>query len=815
MPSMRKAPVTCCSPSTFYPSRMRLCKRIGGIKANSKYCTSYQKTDFMKVSIEKQTIIGFSLASAVLVSINALSFWSFKNHREIANWVAHTHEVRRNIESTLANMSEAETGERGYLITGDKDYLNVYFNGVNSINQQIQKLYNLTADNLHQQRRLHTLKPLITQRLTVLSQMIKLRQDQGFEAARVRIKTSQGKESMARIRQVLLDMEDEESRLLKQRLNKQQAAVRTQNIIFSTGILFNLVVFYWLYHAICREMQGRKQAQEALQNVNEQLELRVKERTAALEEANRTLSAEIIAHQQAEVALQESYDLLRTVIDASPHPIFVKDLQGRYVFMNVAGASRFNKSVEEILGQDSSMLFPPEVCAKFQADEQRVFTTGQAETIEETIPIGSEWRIYFTTTNIYYDSEGKRKGIVGFARDITHFKQAQEKLRQANEELEQRVQLRTVQLEKANAALTETEARLRLFIENVPLAVAMFDREMRYLATSQRWQQDYRLGEQDMIGRSHYEVFPEIADRWKAIHQRCLAGVTAKFEENYFSCPNSPLIWERREIYPWRDGAGEIGGIVVFTENITQRKEAEEKLKAANAELARSNTELEQFAYVASHDLREPLRKIKSYTELLAEDYQSQLDTKADKYMAYITDGAERMQALIADLLTYSRVGKGELTKEPVSLESVVNRILTDLSLAITENNARITFELLPTIDANFHQMVQLFQNLITNALKFRSVAPPEILIQAELKQGQWLFSVKDNGIGIKPQYLERIFVIFQRLHSRDKYPGTGIGLAICRKIVERHGGQIWVDSEERIGTTFYFTFPCKSTFLN
>ncbi|HEY9666663.1 MAG TPA: CHASE3 domain-containing protein, partial [Coleofasciculaceae cyanobacterium] len=696
----------------------------------------------MKVSIEKQTVIGFSLASAVLVGINALSYWSFKNHRAIASWVAHTHEVRQNIESTLAKVSEAETGQRGYLITGDKDYLNVYFDGINSINQQIQNLHNLTVDNPHHKQRINTLQPLITLRLAALKQIINLRQDEGLEAALARVKTSQGKEIMARIRQVLLEMENEENRLLKQRLNRQQAAVRTQNLVFSTGIFFNLVVFYWLYHEICREMQGRKQAQEALQNVNEQLELRVQERTAALEEANRTLSAEIIAHQQAEVALQESYDLLRTVIDASPHPIFVKDLQGRYLFMNVVGASRFNKSVKEILGQDSSKLFPPEVCAKFQTDEQRVFTTGQAETVEETVPIGSEWRTYLTTTNVYCDSEGKLKGIVGFARDITHFKQAQEKLRQANEELEQKVQARTAQLEKANAALTQSEACLRLFIENVPLAVAMFDREMRYIATSQRWQQDYNLGEQEMIGRSHYEVFPEIADRWKAIHKRCLAGVTAKFEENYFPRPDSIPVWERREIYPWRNSSGDVGGIVVFTENITQRKEAEEKLKAANAELARSNTELEQFAYIASHDLREPLRKIKSYTELLAEDYQSQLDGKANKYMAYITDGAERMQALIADLLTYSRVGKGELEKEPVNLKSVLTRIIQDLSLTIQENNACITFEPLPTIEANVHQMVQLFQNLIANALKFRSETPPKILIQAELKHGQWLFSV-------------------------------------------------------------------------
>ncbi|MBD0304089.1 MAG: hypothetical protein ICV85_18575, partial [Tolypothrix sp. T3-bin4] len=216
----------------------------------------------------------------------------------------------------------------------------------------------------------------------------------------------------------------------------------------------------------------------------------------------------------------------------------------------------------------------------------------------------------------------------------------------------------------------------------------------------------------------------------------------------------------------------------------------------------------EQFAYVASHDLREPLRKIKSYTELLAEDYQGQLDAKADKYMAYITDGASRMQSLISDLLTYSRVGKGELTKELTDLEAIVNRTIKDLSVTIEENKAIINVKPLPTLNVNSQQMGQLFQNLIANALTYRGEAPPAILIQSELQHNYWVISIQDNGIGIKPQYFERIFVIFQRLQSREKYSGTGIGLAICRKIVERHGGNIWVESELGSGTTFFFTLP-------
>ncbi len=239
--------------------------------------------------------------------------------------------------------------------------------------------------------------------------------------------------------------------------------------------------------------------------------------------------------------------------------------------------------------------------------------------------------------------------------------------------------------------------------------------------------------------------------------------------------------------------------------------ELELRVQERTAELARSNHELEHFAYIASHDLREPLRKIKSFTDLLVEDYRGQLDAQADKYLDYISDGAVRMQKLIKDLLTYSRLGRNELILEPTDLGKILEQVLSDLSVAIEENNAAIAADSLPTIQANPQQMTQLFQNLISNALKFRSDAPPRIRIEAQLQQSEWLISIQDNGIGIKPQHAERIFEIFQRLHAREKYPGTGIGLAVCRKIVERHGGRIWVESEPAHGSTFYFTVPAAN----
>jgi light-regulated signal transduction histidine kinase (bacteriophytochrome) len=242
--------------------------------------------------------------------------------------------------------------------------------------------------------------------------------------------------------------------------------------------------------------------------------------------------------------------------------------------------------------------------------------------------------------------------------------------------------------------------------------------------------------------------------------------------------------------------------------DITARQQAEEKLTRTLEDLERSNKELEEFAYVASHDLQEPLRKIANFSEMLAKQYQGQLDQQAVRYFGYVTDGAKRLQTLINDLLSYSRLGRAELPLIPASLEEILIGTLNDLHAPIKENHVKISHEPLPTLKVNPHQMRQLLQNLIANAIKFHSDQPPMIHIAARQEGREWLVSIWDNGIGFEPQYAETIFTVFKRLHNQEQYPGTGIGLAICKKIVERHGGRIWAESGPDGGATFYFTIP-------
>ena len=241
-----------------------------------------------------------------------------------------------------------------------------------------------------------------------------------------------------------------------------------------------------------------------------------------------------------------------------------------------------------------------------------------------------------------------------------------------------------------------------------------------------------------------------------------------------------------------------------------ESKRDKQNLQKANEDLARSNSELERFAYVASHDLQEPLRMVTSYLQLLERRYKARLDGDALEFINYAVDGSNRMKTLINDLLAYSRVGTHSKEHIPTDLEAVLGRVLQILQTSMEEANAQITHDPLPVVMGDEGQLEQLFQNLVGNAIKFHGDEAPRVHIGVKKEKQGWLFSVRDNGIGIDPQFYERIFIIFQRLHNREEYAGTGIGLAISKRIVEKHGGRIWIESEPGKGSTFYFTIPNK-----
>jgi PAS domain S-box-containing protein len=262
------------------------------------------------------------------------------------------------------------------------------------------------------------------------------------------------------------------------------------------------------------------------------------------------------------------------------------------------------------------------------------------------------------------------------------------------------------------------------------------------------------------------------------------------------------------------DNEGKLLGFQATNLDVTDQKLAEERLRKTLDDLARSNAELERFAYVASHDLQEPLRMVTSYLQLLERRYKDKLDGDALEFINYAVDGSNRMKTLISDLLAYSRVGTRGKEFALTDCEEVIARVLNNLEISIKENKAKVTHDPLPQVLADDTQLESLFQNLIGNAIKFHGEKSPRIHMGVKKDGKNWVFSVSDNGIGIDPQYFERIFIIFQRLHNREDYPGTGIGLAISKRIVERHGGRMWIESQPGKGSTFFFTLPIQGESL-
>jgi PAS domain S-box-containing protein len=362
----------------------------------------------------------------------------------------------------------------------------------------------------------------------------------------------------------------------------------------------------------------------------------------------------------------------------------------------------------------------------------------------------------------------------------------------------------------AESALRESEARFRSLTDLSSDWYWEQDRELRLSFHSSGFAQRSGTTSNKLLGKCRWEEpnrFP-LSGTWDE-HRATLEAHEPFRDFEYVRIgDDGEQYFVSLSGVPIYDAAGKFNGYRGVGTNITARKQAEQALRQAHDELERSNAELEQFAYVASHDLQEPLRMVSSYTQLLLRRYGERFDGDAKEFMDYIVDGAARMKQLIEDLLAYSRVGTRGREFRPVACEEALDKALINLRAAIEAGGATVTRDPLPVLKADDSQLAQLFQNLIGNALKFRGAEAPRVHVGAAEHETEWEFVVRDNGIGIEPEYFERIFLVFQRLHNKNEYPGTGIGLAICKKVVDRHGGRIWVESKPGEGSTMHFTLP-------
>ncbi len=530
------------------------------------------------------------------------------------------------------------------------------------------------------------------------------------------------------------------------------------------------------YCIVAADLTERIKAEEELSHAYEGLEVKVQERTS-----------DLLATTN---ALQETKARLETILEKIPVAVVILEPDGKVVFFNEEVNRQYRKEAATFDSASAFLQFPtfhPDG-SRYAADEYpiaRTLRTGEP-VLNEIIKFErSDGTLGYANSNAVAvrDFEGKITAVIGLRFEIT-------------EQME------------AERALQAEQNRMHRILDSLPVGISVIDpngrptimnRVINDFILSVPQASPNKIDYEEVVAYLPGSEIPLKANEWP-IARALRNGESVSGEELELRRTDGSTISILCFGVPINDEDEIIGGIEAFVD-ITNQKKAERAL-------AHSNEELQQFAYVASHDLQEPLRMVISYLSLLKKRYRDELDDQAKDYIDYAVDGGKRMKALIDDLLQYSRVETKVKPSSPVDMNEVASRTLMNLELPIKENGAEIIVENLPTVNGDRMQLGQVLQNLVSNAIKFRGEARPEVRIGCSLDHEKWVFSVKDNGIGIDMDYAGRIFQMFQRLHSNDRYEGTGVGLAIVKKIVERHGGKVWVESQLGKGSTFFFSIP-------
>ncbi len=543
---------------------------------------------------------------------------------------------------------------------------------------------------------------------------------------------------------------------------------------------------------------------EELQSLNEELHTAKEE----LESGNEELTTVNEQLQNQMEALRQSEERFRILVESvQEYAIFLLDPKGYVVTWN-RGAERLKGyKAEEIIGSHFSKFYPKGDEKKPTRELQAAIRTGVYK--EENWRLRKDGSLFWASVVItaLKDKSGKLRGFAKVTRDMTERKKADEVLRQSTEYAKSIIQSANDAYVSINSQSIITEWNHRAEVIFGWKRQEAIGRSLKQTIIPQRFRQDHEKGMGRFLKTGKGPLINKTFEIM-ALHRKG------------YEFPVELMLWPIK-----------VGGQFTFhsfIRDITERKKADEILRNANQaleqrvkertqdlqayadELIRSNADLQQFAFIASHDLQEPLRMVSLYTDVLDKQLKNNTNEQIVKSFRFLREGALRAQQLIKELLEYSRIGaKDNQPLEKISMKKVICHVLSLMDMTIKENKADVTYGSLPSLVASRFQMEQLFQNLLSNAIKYK-INNPKIHISAKKQNGEWLFSVQDNGIGIEPQYQNQIFTPFKRLHSNHDYPGTGIGLAFCKKIVEGHGGKIWVKSVPGHGATFLFTLPEK-----
>ena len=825
-----------------------------------------------KSLINRKVQLAFSSAIFILLFMGAMSYRGFLVSTESDRWVRHTHEVLENLQNLLSEMRSIESSYRGFVITGNEQFLNVYHGSVLHSQEEETIIRGLTVDNPQQNRHLPALESSIAQIIQYGDMVIGVRRAKGFEGGVDAIRGGPGQTIMDEFQEVVHEMQEEERRLLVLRDVDAKRRLGQIRAVLILGIVVGLLIAVAAGWSVQRENSRRATAEEGFRVSEEKLKLlldgvqdyaifmldpqgqvaswnagaeRIKGYRAkeilgqnyscffTQEDIERGRPEEILRvtaaigrHEEQAIRVRKdgsqflasvtftalrdmdgnlrgyseiSHDLseskeagakYRGLLEAAPDAIVVVNQGGEIVLLNMQAEKQFGYHRDELVGQKVTNIIPEGFAERLIADDLRSVEEALAQQIGTGIELS-----------------GRRKDGSEFPIEImlSPLKSAEGILVTAA--------IRDISVRKgAEKHLAQMEGRYRGLLEAAPDAMVVVNQGGGIVLLNVQAEKQFGYRRDELVGQKVTNIIPEgfaerlIADDLRSVEDALAQQIGTGIELSGRRKDRSEFPIEIM-LSPLESPEGIL--VTAAIRDISERKQSEEHLVKTVAELKRSNDELQQFAYVASHDLQEPLRMVASYTQLLAQRYKGRLDSDADEFIAYAVDGSNRMQGLIQDLLAYSRAGTNGKALHKISSENALQEALANLRATMEESSAVVTHDLLPAITMDETQLVQLFQNLVGNAIKYRGAEAPHVHVSAAKNGGsEWIFCVRDNGMGIDPQYFERIFVIFQRLHGREEFKGTGIGLAICKKIIERVGGRIWVESQLEKGSIFSFALP-------
>jgi PAS domain S-box-containing protein len=689
--------------------------------------------------------LAFGSAILTLLVTVWLSYRGRALSLEDDRWSEHTHTVLETIDDLLLAVKTNESTTRAFLLTGDGSYLDSHGANILLAQQALASIRALTVDNPKQQRQIPVVNALLAARVQRWELVIGIRKSQGLAAAVAAVRLGVGRRNTSGLQTAVNEMKDEELRLLALRSAGTESHLRQSRNWTIFGTVLGLVITCAAGWSALRDSSARGLAEKALL-----------EREARFRD---------MANNISQLA-------------------WMADKDGSIFWYNQRWFDYTGTTLEEMAGWGWKKVHHPDYVQAVAEKISYCFLHG--EVWEDTFPLrglDGGYRWFLSQAVPIRDAQGAVSHWFGTNTDIS-------------------------ELRESENHLAQMEARYRGLLEAAPDAMVVVDEAGRIVLLNVQAEKRFGYSRDELVGQKVTNIIPEgfaerlIADGTRttaeALAQQIGTGIELKGR-----CKDGTEFPIEIMLSPLESAEGIL--VTAAVRDITTRKRAESQLMNKIEELNRSNAELEQFASLASHDLQEPLRMVGSYTQLIAKRYKGKLGSDADEFIGFAVDGANRMQRLIQDLLVYSRVGTGEADLLNTSSEEALREAIKNLRGSIEERGALVTHDPLPIVQADERQLTQLFQNLVGNAIKYQNPGIPRVHISATRKDKKWMFSVKDNGLGIESRYFEKIFVMFQRLHKREEFTGTGIGLAICKKIVERHGGRISVESQPGHGSTFHF----------